>query len=142
MLNGYKGFKAHLDGYNQLDMLTGKNPSNRSEIIYYERTTLQAVRYQDWKAHFIVQPHGWGGAKDKLNAPLLFNLRRDPFERAADESGMYINWMGKKMWAFGPAQAIVKKHLSTFEKWPPVSSQAVKNVENLEGVLEEGGLGR
>jgi arylsulfatase len=100
MLNGYKGFKAHLDGYNQLDMLTGKNPSNRSEIIYYERTTLQAVRYQDWKAHFIVQPHGWGGAKDKLNAPLLFNLRRDPFERAADESGMYINWMGKKMWAF------------------------------------------
>lgn len=122
MLTGYKGFKAHLDGYNQLGTLTDKGEAKRSEIIYYERTQLQAVRYNDWKAHFIIQPHGWGGAKEALNAPLLFNLRRDPYERAADESGMYINWMGKKMWAFGPAQAVVREHLTTFKKWPAVSS--------------------
>lgn len=142
MLSGYKGFKAHLDGYNQLDLLTGKGPSKRKEVIYYERTELQAVRYGDWKAHFIVQPHGWGGAKEKLNAPLLFNLRRDPYERAADESGMYTKWMGQKMWAFGPAQAIVKKHLNTFKKWPAKTPQPVDTERALGALLDEGGVGR
>lgn len=140
ILDGYEGHKAHLDGYNQLDLLLGNGESNRKEIIYYERTQLQAVRYGDWKAHFVIQPHGWGGAKEELNAPLLFNLRRDPFERAAEESGMYVNWMGKKMWAFGPAQAIVKQHLATFQEWPPVSP--VSNQNDIEQSLDDAGVGR
>ena len=142
MLTGYQGHKAHLDGYNQLDLLLGKGPSKRKEIIYYERTRLQAVRYGSWKAHFVIQPHGWGGMKEELNAPMLVNLRRDPFERAPEESGMYIQWMGKKMWAFGPAQAIVRQHLATFEKWPAVTAQTRVDAGDLEGVLREGGLGR
>jgi len=142
LLEGYEGHKAHLDGYNQLDLLTGNGRSRRKEIIYYERTELQAVRYDSWKAHFVVQPHGWGGMKEKLNAPLLFNLRRDPYERAAEESGMFIEWMGKKMWAFGPAQAIVKRHLATFKDWPPVTAVATDNEKNLSGLLDEPALGR
>ena len=132
MLKGYKGFKAHLDGYNQLDMLTKGSESNRKEIMYYEGTNLQAVRVGDWKAHFVVQNHGWGGAKEELNAPLLFNLRRDPYERAAEESGMYLQWMGQKMWAFGPAQAAVAKHLATFEKWPAMTVDT--DAEKIGGV--------
>jgi len=123
MLQGYKGFKAHLDGYSQMEMLTKNGPSSRREIFYYERDKLQAVRVGDWKAHFVVQNHGWSGPKEELNAPLLFNLRQDPFERAEEESGMYIRWMGEKMWAFGPAQAAVAKHLATFKDWPPVTSE-------------------
>jgi arylsulfatase len=122
MLKGYKGFKAHLDGYNQMEMLTNNGPSSRREIFYYERDKLQAVRVGDWKAHFVVQNQGWSGPKEELNAPLLFNLRQDPYERAEEESGMYLRWMGEKMWAFGPAQAAVAKHLSTFKEWPPVTS--------------------
>ena len=135
LLTGYKGHKAHLDGYNQLGLLMGTEESKRKEIIYYERTQLQAVRYGDWKAHFVIQPHGWAGAKEELNAPMLINLRRDPFERAPDESGMYINWMGKKMWAFGPAQAVVKQHLATFKEWPAASP--VKNQAQIEATLED-----
>jgi arylsulfatase A-like enzyme len=142
MLTGWKGHKAHLDGYNQMALLTEGAESARKEIIYYERTTLQAVRYQDWKAHFIIQPHGWGGMKEQLNAPLLMNLRQDPYERAFHESGMYVPWLGKKMWAFGPAQALVKKHLASFQEWPPVSTAALANQQNLEGMLEDGGMGR
>ncbi|MFA0088698.1 arylsulfatase [Vibrio sp. 10N.261.51.F12] len=134
MLKGFKGYKAHLDGYNQMPLLTEGKPSNRKEIYYYERDKLQAVRVGDWKAHFVVQNEGWSGAKEELNAPLLFNLRRDPYERAAEESGMYIKWMGEKMWAFGPAQAAVAQLLATFEEWPPVTSQQ-------EGV-DASGLGR
>ncbi|WP_023602686.1 arylsulfatase [Aliivibrio logei] len=125
MLKGYKGFKGHLDGYNQMDMLTNEGESNRKELFYYERDKLQAVRVGDWKAHFVVQNHGWSGPKEELNAPLLFNLRRDPYERAAEESGMYLKWMGQKMWAFGPAQAAVGQHLETFKQWPPVTSDTV-----------------
>ena len=136
MLEGYNGHTAHLDGYNQLPVLRGEDASPRKEIMYYERTDLQAVRYNDWKAHFIVQRHGWFGPKEVIGAPLLFNLRRDPYERAADESGMYINWMGKKMWAFGPAQMLVKKHLATFEEWPPVSPTT--NTAALEEFAEKG----
>jgi len=136
MLSGYNGYKAHLDGYNQLNMITGRGDSNRKEILYYERTTLQAVRYGDWKAHFIVQNHGWSGAKEELTAPLLFNLRQDPLERAADESGMYVEWMGKKMWAFGPAQRVVQNHLATFKEWPAPSARSTTNSEKLEAVLE------
>ena len=132
LLKGYEGYKVHLDGYNQMELLTGSGESSRSEIIYYEGTTLQAIRYKDWKAHFIVQNGGWFGAKEKLGAPLLFNLRRDPYEKAADESGMYINWMGKKMWAFGPARDIVREHLATFIEWPPISEAAKTNKENLK----------
>jgi arylsulfatase len=69
---GYEGYRVHLDGVNQLGFLKGKSPSNRESVFYYETTTLQAVRHNDWKAHFVVQNHGWGGAKEKLNAPLLF----------------------------------------------------------------------
>jgi arylsulfatase len=86
------------------------------------------VRVGDWKAHFVVQNEGWSGPKEELNAPLLFNLRRDPYERAAEESGMYIKWMGEKMWAFGPAQAAVQKHLASFEKWPVVTANDAANV--------------
>ncbi len=138
LLTGYQGYKAHLDGYNQLNFLTGDGSSTRKEIIYYEGTTLQAVRYGDWKAHFVVQNYGWFGAKEKLGAPLLFNLRRDPYEKAAEESGMYIRWMGDKMWAFGPARVIVQQHLATFQEWPPISEAAKANKENLKEQVYEG----
>lgn len=135
MLKGYKGKKAHLDGYNQIDLLTGKGPSNRKEVIYYERDTLQAVRYGDWKVHFVVQNNGWSGGKERLNAPLLFNLRQDPLERTDEESGMYVQWMGEKMWAFGPAKRIVEQHLATFKDWP-----APKHAASAE--RREGGVGQ
>ncbi|WP_120499831.1 arylsulfatase [Roseovarius sp. EL26] len=140
LLEGYEGYQVHLDGYNQLSFLTGESESNRKEIIYYEGPDLQAVRYGDWKAHFTVQTHGWSGPKDELNAPLLFNLRRDPYEKAADESGMYTRWMGNKMWAFGPAARLVQKHLSTFAEFPPRGSQVTNQAHVEEQISSEGGM--
>src|SRR5262249_16468870 len=37
---GDKTYKVHLDGYNQLDLLTGQGPSKRHEIFYFTETTL------------------------------------------------------------------------------------------------------
>ena len=117
---GYAGYRAHLDGYNQMaTLLDPRIKSRRKEIIFYEGTDLQAVRYGQWKAHFVVQNEGWFGAKEELNASLLFNLRRDPYEKAAEESLTYMTWMGKKMWIFGPMQRLVEEHLASLEEWPP-----------------------
>ncbi|MGJ8585385.1 MAG: arylsulfatase [Marinosulfonomonas sp.] len=140
LLAGHEGYQVHLDGYNQLSFLTGETESNRKEIIYYEGPDLQAVRYGDWKAHFTVQTHGWAGPKDELNAPLLFNLRRDPYEKAADESGMYTRWMGNKMWAFGPAARLVQKHLTTFSEFPPRGTAVTNQAHVEEQISSEGGM--
>src|SRR5207344_1613925 len=50
-------YKVHLDGYNQLDMLTGNGPSKRHEIFYFAEGTLGAVRLNDYKYRFIDQPN-------------------------------------------------------------------------------------
>ena len=42
------------------------------------------------------------------------------------ESGMYVRWMGAKMWAFGPAARIVQKHLGTLQAFSPRNA-ALKN---------------
>ncbi|MET0068053.1 MAG: arylsulfatase [Candidatus Thiodiazotropha sp.] len=140
MKQGHWGYQVHLDGYNQLSFLRGESSSNRAEVIYYSGTRLQAVRYNDWKAHFAVQNEGWSGPVEELNAPLLFNLRRDPYEKAAEESGLYTGWMGKKMWAFGPAKQLVARHLATLQEFPPRGAK-VSNAETVERqVSEEQGL--
>ena len=74
-------YKVHLDGYNQLDVLTGKGPSKRHEIFYFAEATLGAVRLDDYKYRFIDQPGGWLGGTIKVDWPILVNLRLDPFER-------------------------------------------------------------
>jgi len=40
--------KVHLDGYNQMDLITGKGPSARHEIFYFREGTLSAVRFDDY----------------------------------------------------------------------------------------------
>jgi hypothetical protein len=50
--------KSTLDGYNQMDMLTGRGPSKRHEIFYVTEGTLGAVRLDDFK-RFTDQPNGW-----------------------------------------------------------------------------------
>jgi arylsulfatase A-like enzyme len=57
---GDRNYKVHLDGYNQMDMITGKGPSNRHEIFYFGESALGAVRIDDYKYRFIDQPAaGW-----------------------------------------------------------------------------------
>ena len=54
-------YKVHLDGYDQTNMLTGKGPSTRHEIMYFAEKRLGAIRIDDYKYVFINQPDGWLG---------------------------------------------------------------------------------
>ena len=60
-------YKVHLDGYNQMDLITGKGPSTRHEIFYFGESTLGAVRIDDFKYRFIDQPGGWLGEQDPMS---------------------------------------------------------------------------
>ena len=47
---GDRTYKNHLDGYNQMDLLTGKGPSARHELFYFGGPQLGAIRLDDMKS--------------------------------------------------------------------------------------------
>ena len=52
------------------------------------------------------------------NAPLIFNLRADPFERAQKDSGAWETFAIDQMWLFVPLQAAIKDFLVTIPDYP------------------------
>ena len=119
-------YKVHLDGYNFVPYLTGKEAQGpREEVFYFSDTgDLTALRYQDWKVVFMEQEEkdtlrAWVEPWTPLRAPLLFNLRRDPYERAYFTSNTYYDWMLNKIYLFVPAQVYVGEFMSTFKEFPP-----------------------
>ena len=131
---GDRTYKVHLDGYNQLDLITGKGPSKRSEIFYFTETTLSAVRINDYKYRFTDQHNGWLGATEKVDWPILTNLRLDPFERTGMSNGKsgslaYYNWFVYEFWRFVFVQEVVGKYGQTFVEFPPMQKAASFNLE-------------
>ncbi len=130
-----KTFKAHLDGYNQMDLLSGKGPGKRNEIFYFDAGgNLNAVRYKDWKAHFTIMEGAINEAYRKTPSwPLIVNLRMDPYEVGPD-SALYIrNFYADQMWMFVPAQAYVTDFLKTFKEFPPTSGDSL----SVDAVLDK-----
>jgi arylsulfatase len=135
-------YKVHLDGYNQLDLITGHGPSKRHEIFYFTETTLSAVRIDDFKYRFTDQPNGWLGATLKVDWPILVNLRLDPFERTGMFNGKdngslaYYNWFLFEFWRFVFVQQEIAKAAQTFVEFPPMQKGATFNLEALKAELE------
>jgi arylsulfatase len=128
-------YKVHLDGYNQMDLITGKGPSKRNEVFYFAETTLGAVRINDYKYRFIDQPNGWLGGTVKVDWPILVNLRLDPLERTGMTGSLqYANWFTYQFWRFVFVQQEVAKYAQTFIDYPPMQKGASFN---MEGVKEQ-----
>ena len=132
---GDRNYKVHLDGYNQMDFITGKGPSKRHEIFYFAESTLGAIRIDDYKYRFIDQPSGWLGGTVKVDWPILVNLRLDPFERTGMTGSLqYANWFTYQFWRFVFVQQEVEQYAQTFVEYPPMQKGASFN---LEGVKEQ-----
>jgi arylsulfatase A-like enzyme len=135
-------YKVHLDGYNQLDLITGKAPSARHEIFYFTEGTLSAVRVNDYKYRFTDQPNGWLGATLKVDWPILVNLRLDPFERTGMYNGKdngsiaYYNWFAYQFWRFVFVQQVVGKLAQTAIEFPPMQKGASFNLEAVKAQIE------
>jgi arylsulfatase len=135
-------YKVHLDGYNQMDLITGKAPSARHEIFYFGESTLGAVRVDDYKYRFIDQPGGWLGDKTHPDVPFLTNLRLDPFERtgwpygAGVGSQEYFDWFKFEFWRFVFVQEQVAKMAMTAVEFPPMQKGASFNLDAVKAKIE------
>jgi arylsulfatase len=131
-------YKVHLDGYNQMDVLTGKGSSKRHEVFYFAETTLGAVRIDDYKYRFIDQPNGWLGGTIKVDWPILVNLRLDPFERTGLTGSLaFYNWFAYEFWRFVLVKQEVAQYAQTFLEYPPMQKGASFNLEALKAELEK-----
>lgn len=135
-------YKVHLDGYDQTALLTGTGPSKRNEIYYFTESTLSAVRINDYKYRFTDQPNGWLGATEKVDWPILVNLRLDPFERTGISDGKtgslaYYNWFVTEFWRFVFVQQEVEKAAQSFVEFPPMQRGASFNMEAVKQQVEQ-----
>ena len=119
-------YNVHLDGYNSLDFLLGEEEeSPRHEVFYFsDDGDLTALRFDDWKAIFLEHRYpqtlrAWAEPWTELRIPLLFNLRRDPYERATITSNTYWDWYLDHAFLLLPAADYTANFLATFEKFPP-----------------------
>ncbi len=140
---GDKTFKVHLDGYNQLPLLTGQEAKGpRQEFFYFsDDGDLTGLRYDNWKVVFKEQRapgtlRVWAEPFTDLRVPKIFNLRTDPYERADITSNTYYDWLLDHAFMLVPAQAYVGQFLSTFKEFPPRQKAASFTVEQVIKQLE------
>ncbi len=137
-------YKVHLDGYNFLPYLTGEEDKPpRKEIFYFsDDADLLSLRYEDWKIVFMEQRATgtlliWANPFTELRVPKLFNLRRDPYERADVTSNTYYDWAISRVYLLVPAQVYVGKFLETFKAFPPRQRPASFTVGGQMEALEK-----
>jgi arylsulfatase A-like enzyme len=153
LLNGYassalgRDYRVHLDGYDILPLLTQQtDTSPRKEIFYFsDDGDLTALRYEDWKLIFMEQKaegtfRVWMEPFVPLRVPLIFNLRRDPYERATITSNTYFDWLLDRAYLLVPAQNYVGSFLATFAEFPPRQKAASFSLDQvMEKLAPPGG---
>jgi len=140
---GGKTFRVHIDGYNLLPYLTGKEQKGpREGFVYFDDDgNLVALRYDNWKVVFMEQrAQGtlriWAEPLTALRLPKLYNLRTDPFERADITSNTYYDWFIDHDYIVFAAQGIVTKFAETFQEFPPRQKAASFTIDDALAKME------
>ena len=89
-----------------------------------------------------IQPGGWIGPKEHPDAPVLVNLRLDPYERTAWPQGNYgsyeyFDWFAYEFWRFVFVQQEVAKLAMTAIEYPPMQKGASFNLDAVKAKIEE-----
>ncbi len=140
-LNGRR-YRNHIDGYDLTDYLTGESDeSPRHEFIYVnDDGQVVAMRYDAWKAVFLEnrgQAFGvWREPFTELRVPLLFHLRRDPFERAQHNANVYDDWFLERAFVLVPLQQLAGRFLQTMVDYPPSQTPGSFNLEKIQKQIE------
>jgi arylsulfatase A-like enzyme len=145
-LNG-RQYRNYIDGHNMHDYFSGKaKESPRKEFIYVnDDGQIVAMRYDAWKAVFLEnrgQAFGvWREPFVELRVPLIFNLRRDPFERAQHNANTYNDWVLDHAFVLVPMQQMAGKFLRTMKDYPPSQSPGSFNLEKIQKQISSGATG-
>jgi arylsulfatase A-like enzyme len=138
-----KRFEAYLDGYDMLPYFTGKISESPRESFFYinDDGQLVALRYNDWKVVFLEQRAKtlacWSEPFVPLRVPKIFNLRRDPFERADENSNTYWDWVIDHAFILVPAQAYVAAQIQSLQDFPPRQKPAAFNLDRILEQLQK-----
>ena len=143
-LNG-RSYKNYIDGYDMLDYLSGKaKDSPRPGFIYVnDDGEIVAVRWNDWKVVY-KENRGeafgvWREPFTNLRVPLIFNLRRDPFERAQHNSNTYDDWLLDRVFIIFGANAGAMQFLQTMKEFPPSQTPGSFNLDSVMKEIERAG---
>ncbi len=134
-----KNFKVHIDGYNLLPWLLGEEEHSPRDSFFYinDDGALVALRNGDWKVVFVEQRAKtmqlWAEPFVELRLPKIFNLRRDPFERADENSNAYWDWHMDHVYIMYISQNLVAQQIQSLVDYPPRQKPASFN---LDGILE------
>ncbi|MGB5818548.1 MAG: sulfatase [Saonia sp.] len=94
-----------IDGIDLSETLLHLKPGPRKSILYYRGTDLYAVRFGDYKAHFVTQgAYGQFGEREEHATPILYNVNQDPSEQ--------FNIAERHPEIIAQIQALVLKHTS------------------------------
>ena len=140
LLKGHKAigrdYKVHLDSYNLMPALKGEAKWPRREFLCWtDDGSVAALRFHNWKLSFLKQNghglHVWIDPFEELRAPILTNLRMDPFE-IAQEIGMdYVRWFAEHMFMIAPGAAVVARWLQSFKEFPPRQKPGSFNLDRV-----------
>jgi arylsulfatase len=122
--------KQYIDGVNNIDYWTGKSKdSARNHIFHYYESKLMAVRMGPWKWHFSTKEDYYANVVP-LTAPLVFNIRMDPFE-SYDNKDSYGHLLQKTSWMLQPMGELMNAHLETLAEFPPVQGGKTFDMSNI-----------
>ena len=129
-------YRCYIDGFDQLDYWTGAtDTSARDHFFYYSESSLQAVRWNQWKLHFSTRS-GYYGTTTTMEIPWFFNIRQDPFESYDQAPGPRADTTQHKTYLGQKLTGLVTEHLATFRDYPPRQKATTLNVsKRLDALL-------
>jgi arylsulfatase len=150
-------YRTHLDGYDMSEYFANADTfesleeeikaSPRKEFFYVnDDGQVVAIRLGDWKAVFLENRGSafeiWREPFVELRVPLLFHLRRDPFEKANIDSNTYNDWFLDRAYVIIPMQQLAAKFFQSLEDYPPSQNPGSFNLEGIKKQIENAARGR
>ena len=141
-LNG-RHYRNYVDGYDRNGYLSGTAEDPRHEFWYVnDDGQVVAARYDAWKAEFLEncgEAFGvWREPLTELLVPLLFNLRRDPFEKAQHNWNTSNDLFLDHAFVLVPIQTLATQFLQTMVDDPPSQSPGSFNLMKTEESIKAG----
>jgi arylsulfatase A-like enzyme len=140
---GISGQDEYSDGMVEHDMQVGELLKllddlglAKDTIVFY--STDNGPHYNTWPdagttPYRSEKNSNWEGA---FRVPLLFNLRRDPFEKAQHNSNTYNDWFLDRPFVIVPLQALAGKFLMTMKEYPPSQTPGSFNLDEVQKQIE------
>jgi arylsulfatase len=101
-----------IDGVDQGDFIFGRSEKSKREgFVYYIKTELRAVKWRDWKLHYVWEKEPNDGPVH-LETPYLFNVVQDPKEETDVNS--------TQGWVRGPMRKMIDALQQSLKQHAPI----------------------